>query len=430
MSSIGLSARPGRQRWVIIFWMFVISAVSYLDRNNLSIAASAIKDSFHLSDKQLGVVFSAFVLGYALCQPFAGRIADRFGPHRTINVAILWWSLFTALTALVPPGLPYSLALLVGVRCLLGIGESVIFPAGNRLVAAWIPKQERGLANGLIFAGVGIGGGVAPPLVTWIVVTQGWPWAFYVSAIIGLAVGAFWFLLVRDEPAQHLRVGTAERDYIAAGLPANVRTDASPVHWWRIVADRQVAMLTASYFCFGYVAYIFFSWFFLYLSKVRGLELKSSAILATLPFIAMTLGSAIGGSISDRLTRRYGDRVGRCYVAAAAMLLASLFVAMATQVSDARLAAIVLAGGAGSLYAAQSAFWTLSAGIGGRSAGTLSGIMNMGGQIGGVVVASLTPILADTFGWTASFLFAGGLCGLGGIVWFAIDPHHQLRDPN
>ncbi len=435
--SAGSVAGPpvGRLRWTVIGWMFVISAVSYLDRNNLSIAAGAIKKSFGLSDVQLGGVFSAFVLGYALSQPFAGRIADRFGAYRTIAVAIVWWGVFTALTPLVPPTMVYALPVLIGVRLLLGIGESVIFPASNRLVGNWIPASERGLANGLIFAGVGIGGGIAPPLVTWLVVTSGWQSAFYVSALLGIAAGAGWLVFVRDTPAAHPAISPGEQAYIDAGRPAAPGAAAgiisgagSGIAWRTVIRDRQILVLTFSYFCFGYVAYIFFSWFFLYLSTVRGLDLKASAVMATLPFLAMTLFSTLGGIAADRLSRRHGERAGRCLLAAAAMFVAGLFVMSATQVADARLAAVVLAGGAGSLYVAQSAYWTLSANIGGRSSGAVSGVMNMGAQLGGVVTASLTPIVAHAFGWTASFVTAGFVALAGGLAWLLVDPGHVLAD--
>ena len=406
--------------------MFVVSAVSYLDRNNLAIAASSIKEAFNLSDRQLGLVFSAFVFGYALSQPFAGRIADRFGPYRTVAIAIVWWSLFTALSALVPPSVPHALLLLIAVRCLLGVGESVIFPASSRLVSSWVPLSERGLANGIIFAGVGIGGGIAPPLVTWIVVTLGWQSAFYISALIGLVVGGVWLLLVRDDPAQHPAISPTELAYIEANTGRRDAVKTVNARWLDVIRDRQVALLTGSYFCFGYVAYIFFSWFFIYLSKVRGLDLKASAVLATLPFLAMTVFSTLGGLACDRIAKRKGDRIGRCVVAAGAMMFACLCVAAATQVQSAALASLVLAGGAGSLYVAQSSYWTLSANIGRQSAGAVSGVMNMGAQIGGVITASTTPIVAESFGWTASFLVAAGVALAGGIAWLWVDPSHVL----
>src|SRR5208283_1255099 len=155
----------GRLRWVLIFWMFAISAIAYLDRVNISIAVDFIEREFKLDDPHFGLIFSAFGFGYALFQAPGGRLADRFGPRKVLALGALWWALFTSLTALVPSRWSHALLLLISVRFLLGIGEAVVFPASNRLVATWIPSRERGLANGFIFAGVGAGAGVAPPLI-------------------------------------------------------------------------------------------------------------------------------------------------------------------------------------------------------------------------------------------------------------------------
>ena len=145
----------GRLRWVLIFWMFLISAIAYLDRVNISIAGQAIQKDFNMDDVQLGWVFSAFVLGYALFQVPGGRMADRFGPRRILLLAVIWWGIFTSLTAATPPSISFAIALLISMRFLLGVGEAVVYPASNSLVARWIPSAERGIANGLIFAGVG-----------------------------------------------------------------------------------------------------------------------------------------------------------------------------------------------------------------------------------------------------------------------------------
>jgi ACS family glucarate transporter-like MFS transporter len=422
-----MSKPVGRTRWVVIACTFVIAAVSYLDRNNISIAASSLQREFALTNVQLGTVFSAFIMGYAFTQPIAGRIADRCGAARVIGMAIVWWSVFTALLPWVPTGVPYSMAILLAVRFLLGIGEAVIFPASNRLVANWIPTRERGVANGLIFAGVGVGGASAPPLITLIMLSHSWRWAFWLCALIGVAAGILWMLLVRNSPAESRHVSAAERAYIEAGLPVHAKSEGKPAGWLDIAADRHVLMLTLSYFCYGYVAYIFFTWFFKYLSDVRGLNLKSSALYATLPFIAMALASWLGGWTSDKLVAVTGKRFARCGVAGLSMLAASIFVFVATQVADARVAALVLAGGAGALYFAQSAFWAMSADIGGRSAGLLSGIMNMGCQIGGVVTAALTPVLANALGWTASFAITAGVALVGAAAWAFVDPFHHVK---
>jgi ACS family glucarate transporter-like MFS transporter len=427
MAAVHPTGQAGNRRWVVVFCTFVIAAVSYLDRNNISIAASSVQKEFGLSNVQLGAVFSAFITGYALTQPLAGRIADRFGASRAIAAAIVWWSVFTSILPAIPVGIPGAMAVILAVRFLLGVGEAIIFPASNRLVASWIPSRERGLANGLIFAGVGVGGGVAPPLITFIMLNHSWRWAFWLCALLGIAAGAMWVLLVRNSPAEQPDISAAELAYIKAGLPAHVAGTGRPARWLDVILDKQVAVLTLSYFCYGYVAYIFFTWFFKYLSDVRGLNLKASALYATLPFVAMALASSLGGLVSDKLVGVVGKRAARCGVAGASLAAASVFVWLATQVADARLAALVLAGGAGALYFAQSAFWAISADVGGPSAGLVSGIMNMGCQLGGVVTAALTPVIANSFGWTASFAAAALVCLVGAVGWIFVDPFHVLE---
>lgn len=418
----------GRVRWLLIFWMLVISAVSFLDRVNISIAGPSIEREFHLDHIKLGWIFSAWVLGYALFQAPSGRLADHFGPRRILLAGTVWWAVFTALTALAPANIRASLAILLAVRFLLGVGESIVYPGSNRLVAAWIPSQERGLANGLIFAGVGLGAAVTPPLIAYIIYHHGWRSSFWSCALIGLAISGLWFLMARDEPRHHPWVSPEEASHISAGLPQVTTTVESQALPWRTMLTNQIVwVITASYFGFVYVAYIFFTWFFTYLSVVRGLNLKASAGYSMLPFAAMAAGSSLGGWISDRLTRSYGKRVGRCFAASAATVLAAVFVGLGTHVSDARLASVVLAGGAGALYLAQSAFWSVSSDIGGRSAGSVSGIMNMGGQLGGATTASLTPFVAKHFGWEMSFWVAAGFCFLSAFAWLMVDPHEQLK---
>ena len=415
-------------RWMLIAWMLVISAVSYLDRVNISIAGPSIEREFHLDHIRLGWVFSAWVLGYALFQAPSGRLADRFGPRRVLALGTLWWALFTALTALSPSGIAGSLVILMIVRFSLGVGESIMYPASNRLVATWIPSQERGLANGLIFAGVGAGAAVTPPVIAYVILHHGWRASFWICALVGLVVGALWFLLARDNPGEHPWVNAKENAHILAGLPQTSRNIAhNPSLPWRtILVSKNVLAITASYFAFGYVVYIFFTWFFTYLSTVRGLNLKSSAQYAMLPFAAMAIGSALGGWLSDGLAKRYGKRVGRCVLASVCTVLAAIFVGIGTNVKDAGLASVVLAGGAGVLYLSQSSFWSVSCDIGGLSAGSVSGVMNMGCQIGGAVTASLTPWIAIRFGWGMSFAVAGVVCFLGAISWLMVDPEQQL----
>ena len=181
-------------RWSLIFWLFMLSAVAFLDRVNISIAGSSLAAAYHLSNVQLGWVFSAFLAGYALFQTPGGRLADRLGPRRVLAGGVIWWGIFTALTAAVPSSIRGALFLFVSIRFLLGAGEAVVYPASNQFVARWIPTQERGIANGWIFAGVGAGAGLSPPLITYIMMHYGWRASFWVGAVIGLAAGLVWFI--------------------------------------------------------------------------------------------------------------------------------------------------------------------------------------------------------------------------------------------
>ncbi len=420
--------KPTRVRWLLIGWTFLISAIAYLDRVNISIAGRTIAKEFNLTDEQLGWVFTAFVLGYALFQAPAGRLADRFGPRWVLTAAVLWWAVFTTLVVAIPPSLSSSLLMLIAIRFSLGIGEAVVYPASNRLVAEWIPSRERGIANGLIFAGVGAGAGVTPPLIVYLMQNYGWRWSFVVSAIIGIAAGAVWFAIARDKPSQHPWVNASEAQLIETGLPHAAKSQSAGLPWARILHSRELWAMTLSYFAYGYAAYIFFSWFFIYLNSVRGLDLKASRWWAMLPFIAMALASPLGGWISDRITASRGARIGRCGIAVVGIAFAAIFIALGTQVESARLASVVLAGGAGALYLSQSSFWAVTAEIAGPSAGTVSGIMNMGGQLGGALTASLSPWIAHRFGWTASFLTAASLCAIAAIAWFFVDPARRLYD--
>jgi ACS family glucarate transporter-like MFS transporter len=424
-------------RWFLVFWLFVLSAVSFLDRVNISVAASAIATEYRLSDVELGWVFSAFLWGYALFQTMGGWLADRIGPRRVLAAGVVWWGIFTALTAAVSPALTGAVFFFVSVRFLLGAGEAIIYPASNQFVSRWIPTQERGIANGLIFAGVGAGAGSAPAIVTYIMVHYGWRWSFWLSALLGLVVGVVWYLAARDTPQQHPSVSASELTHIQSGLTASrSREDerdttagakTNNIPWRIILRSKEVWLITLSYFCFGYVAWIFFSWFHRYLFKVRGLDLKSSAFYSTLPPLAMVACSLLGGVINDKLSKSYGKRAGRCGIAAFALFLTAVLLVFGSQAESAQLASLVLAGGAGALYLAQSSYWSVTADIAGSRAGSTSGFMNMGAQLGGGVTAVLTPVIAVHAGWTYPFIFAAVLSALGATAWLAVNPMRTLE---
>ena len=427
-----MSDRTTKIRWLLIGLLFVLSAVAFLDRVNMSIAAPWMIVDYHLTDVQFGLLSTAFLLGYALLQTPAGWLADRWGPRRVLAGGVLWWGMFTAVTASVPLSLASAFGVLLLARFSLGAGEAVMYPGSSQFVARWIPTQERGLANGLIFAGVGVGSAVSPPLVTYLLIHHGWRYSFWMCAFIGLAVGLVWGLASRDQPEQHSWGAATELNAINSGLTLGgsgstaARTAKSSVPWGTILSNSSVWAITVSYFCYGYVAWIFFAWFYVYLARVRGMNLKSSAFYGTLPFLAMAIGCALGGVIADSLTQKISRRAGRCGVAVVGIAFTAIFLAFGSTVKSAPLASVILAGGAGALYLSQSSYWAITADIGGRFSGSLSGFMNMGCQFGGAVTSFLTPYIAQQFGWTASFLVAAVLSVVGSLLWLLVNPDEPV----
>jgi len=424
--------RRTRVRYFLAFWLFVLSGVAFLDRTNISIAGIQISTEYGLGNQRLGWIFSAFLIGYAGFQLPAGWLATHYGPRRVLTLGVMWWGIATALTALLPSGISHAVMLLIAIRFALGAGEAVIYPAANQFVARWVPVRERGVINGLIFAGVGAGSGLTPPLLTWLITHHGWRAAFWFSAVIGVIAGAVWWQYARDTPEEHFDVGPLELSEIRAGIsgavpePRAVSVEDDVISWKAIFRRRDLPALMVGYFSFGYIAWIFFSWFFLYMAQVRGFDLKSSARYSMLPFLSMTVCCLAGGVLSDRLTSSYGLRIGRGGLASAALLCTACFLVIGSKVHSPQLAGVILAGGAGALYLSQSSFWSVSIDIAGRSSGVFSSMVNMGGQIGGAVTASLTPWIAQRFGWSISFAVAAALAVVGALCWMTVHPERPL----
>jgi ACS family glucarate transporter-like MFS transporter len=420
-------AAHSKIRLFLVFWLFVLSAVAYLDRTNISVAAVQLAREFGIDRIHLGWVFSAFLVGYAAFQVPAGWLAVRYGPRKTLGIGILWWSVFSVGTTLVSPALGSVLLQLMAVRFVLGLGEALMYPSANQFIAVWIPQQDRAKANGWLFAGVGVGAGITPPLVTALMLNFGWRASFWVSAAIGLCAALVWYLAARDRPEQHPGVSPAELAHIRAGMAPAASNATIP--WSRILSDKDVWMLSASYFAFGYIAFIFLTWFFIYLADAHGLNLTKSALYATLPFMSMTVCCLGGGAISDWVSRVYGLYAGRCLFPCAALLACGVFLVLGSRADDALVASVILAGGAGALYLSQASYWAVSADFAGRHTGIVSGVMNMGCQIAGAITASLTPWIAARFGWPAAFYVAAGFAAFGAFAWLGVNPARTLEPP-
>ncbi|MCP9449296.1 MAG: MFS transporter [Nitrospira sp.] len=412
-------------RRLILGLLFAVSVVTYVDRVNISVAARQMMPALGLTDQQMGFVFSAFVIGYALFQIPGGWLADRWGARLVLAIGLLWWSCFTAFTAIAASsflaGALGILGALALTRFLLGVGEGVALPTFNRAVTDWLPAHERGFGIGMAIGGIGVGSAITPPLTAWIMVNYGWQTAFYLSAALGIGLAGLWWTVVRDRPDDHSQ--KEEKSTLSSG-DHSTKSPAIPWIAWRKTPS--VRWLVLSYTCLGYVAYIYMSWFYLYLVNVRGFNLLRGGLYAAAPFLAILVFCPLGGWITDRLALKHGITKGRRIVGQAGMVLAALFIAGGAIIDSPYWAIANLSFGAGWLYFSVGAYWSSTGDLSKTHAGSLSGLMNMGANIGGAVSPSLTPWIAEQWGWPFSLSVAALIALAGGLMWWRIDPEKGL----
>lgn len=411
---------------MILGLLFAISVVTYIDRVNISVTAREMMPALGLTDQQMGYVFSAFVVGYALFQVPGGWLSDRWGIRIVLTIALIWWSCFTAWTAMAATsflagslGIVGALAL---VRFLLGVGEAAALPTFNRAVTDWLPPHERGLGIGTAIGGIGIGAAITPPLTAWVMVNYGWQTAFYLSSGIGIGLAAIWWFLAADRPATH--PWTTHRVATPCTTPASTTRPSIP--WTTLRNTPSVWWLMLSYGCLGYVAYVYMSWFYLYLVNERGFTVLRGGLFAAAPFLTILVSCPLGGWVTDRLTIRQGVTKGRQIVGMVGMGLAAGSIALGSALESPYLAIASLSLGAGWLYFTIGAYWSSTSDLSPTHTGSLSGLMNMGANLGGAISPTLTPWLAQQWGWSASLGFAAFIAFIGGIMWIRIKPGDGL----
>jgi len=392
----------------LVALLAVTATASYLSRVNVSVAGALMMKELALDQIRMGRVFSAFLLGYALCQIPAGMLADRFGARRVLGIAALSWVAATALMAISPAAA--ALPVLLGARLLLGIGEAPTFPAAAQAVSRHVPADARGRANGFVIAAIGLGSAIAPPLVGAVMVRFGWRAALAASSLPALAVALVW-LSVRAMPP------------VVAGADA-APSPASPLSptGGRSLRTPSFVLLTASYTLQGYVGYIFVFWFYLYLVDVRKFDLLRGALWASLPWLLSIVSIPLGGAVSDALVKRLGSATGRRIVPMAGLLGGAGFLSAGARTPDARVAAVCLALATALVLSVEGPFWAAMMDAAGPRSGTAGGIMNMGSNVGGFVSPALTPVLAASIGWENALHVAAALSVVGGLLWLGIGP--------
>jgi ACS family glucarate transporter-like MFS transporter len=433
----GPPTAPTKVRWGIMALLAAVSALTYLDRLNLSIAGQYIQDEFAFSTQTMGWILSAFVWGYMLCQIAGGWLGDRYGPRWVLTLAILWWSAFTAGTAVAPRlplaawwGLPSSF---VTMRFMIGVGEASTFPNANKLVANWLGATHRALGNSLPFAGIGLGGSVTPVLIAWLMQRWGWRTSFYICGLLGMLVALVWNRYATDRPEQHWGVNAAELAVIRAnrienqtgGISGGPLRSAPP--WKRMLSSRSIWALVLSAFCVGYQAFIFYTWFYIYLVRVRGLTVMQGGVWGAAPFLAIAILAPLGGWFSDRAVERFGHRRGRRTALWLGILCSGATLWLGAHAIDIPAAIVLLALAAGSNLFATATVWAVCIDLAPTFSGSLSGLMNTFGTLGGAVSPILTAYIASRWGWPQALDCAALSSVIAAVLWLGVDASENVE---
>ena len=428
--SAGVPGRRGRMtrvRWGIVGMAFLGTTINYLDRANLAVAAPFISDELNLGSFQLGLILSGFFWTYAVGQLLAGYLVDRYGARLMYTFSAVWWSLFTAASAIAQ-----GFASLFGFRLLLGIGEAPAYPSNVKATGEWFPKQERGLATGIYDSGARAGTAAAAPIVAGLIAVIGWRGSFVVTGLLGLVWALGWALFYR-RPREHPMVSEEEIEYIEAGQDREPEEGAeedseagerSRIRWIDLLRYRAVWGMILGNFCVGFVIYWFVTWFPSYLVEDRGFDLLEVGIYGALPALVAIPTGWLGGLVADRLVSRgVGLTAARkgCIVGG---LLFSTVAALSLVTPSAILAVALLSASYGSLTFANASVWSLPADLAPTQGHTasLAGLMNFAGNAAGIAVStSVGALLALTGGsYVLPVLSAFGFAVLGALVYLFV----------
>ncbi len=402
---------------VIVTLMVALSLVSYVNRTAMSIASLDIIREFQLSETEMGSIFSAFLLSYALLMPVGGRLADRWGARRVLAGGTAGSGLFSIVTAAV--GLVFSSGALVAfqaVRFGLGAFAAPLYPACARTNADWMPPHKRARVQGLILSGAPLGSAITPVLMVWLMTSFGWRAAFCIVGLATIGTSLLWAALGRDsfEPAPK----TARE----------VRVEPSGGRAWKsLLANQNLRWLSLSYFSLNYFEYIFFYWIYYYFGQIRRVRQSESAIYTSVLLLAMMVAMPAAGWFSDRLIPRLGVERSRRWTAVVGMALSAALLSLGINAGTGWLMVALLALALGLAASAEGPSWASAIDAGGENAGAASGVMNGIGNLGGLLAPVLTPFVAQRAGWSAGLYLGSAIVLVGALAWFFIRPTRDAQ---
>ena len=410
-----------RGRWNassnVLLLLCAMYFITYVDRVNVSSAAAAFKSELGFSNTELGFVFSAFAYPYLVCQVIGGWFGDRFGARRTLIVCGLTWAIATMLTGLVT-----GLWSMIAVRVLLGLGEGATFPTATRAMSTWLPGGKSGWGQGITHAAARLGNAVTPPLVILLIAWISWRGSFVIMGAVSLVWVLAWAWYYKDEPHTHPGMTPAD----LALLPAPRPKKKAKTPWGPLL--RRMAPVTFVYFCYGWTLWTFLSWVPQFMLHAYKLDLKNSALFASLVFFGGVVGDALGGWLSDYIYRKTGSLTrARRDLVVFGMIGSFLCSAPVLFVTDPMLAALSLGGAFFFAELTIGPMWAIPMDIAPEFSGTASGLMNTGSAFAAIVSPVVFGIVIDRTGnWSLPFYGTMGLLLIGTAAAFLMRPEQTF----
>ncbi len=414
---------PTRVRFRVLSLLIALASLTYFDRLCISVAAPTISQEFNFSPVQMGYIFSAFTLAYALFEIPSGWFGDYFGTRKALTRIVLWWSAFTMLT-----GATTGFTSLFIVRLLFGAGEAGAIPNSASTVSRWFPAAQRGRAMGGVCIGHAIGAAATPPIVFKLIEWQGWRLTFVEFGALGAVWCLVWYLWFRDTPEEHAAVNDAEKSLIRSGLPV-VQQHTHQIPWRAFIKSKNIFFLCAMYFAYGYSLYFYITWLPTYLLQARGFSTASAGFFSALPWIFGAVAFMCGGWLTDYLVAHGKPRLARCGIGVFGLTMSALMLVFVARAQNNVVAALLIAVALYFQFLTTPAVWATCLDIGRRRSGVVTGITNTFGNLAGTLAPIVFGYILQKWGsWTIPFYVAAGFLAVGVVMWLFIDPRRPLDE--
>lgn len=407
-------------RWYFAIGFFFIGVIAYMDRSNISYIAVPMMKDLGLTKTQFGLLASFFSLGYALMQVPSGMLAEKFGPRKMITVALVWWSAFTILTGMIKHH-----GLLYFIRFLFGVGEAPMYPSNAVFNSFWFAKNEKGRASSALLAGSYFGPVLAPIITIAIVNAFNWQAVFYIFGVVGILMAVLWAIIAKDLPEQHKMVNDAEKRFITQNRDI-VANEKSLPPWKRFLSHFSFYAIALQYFVVQFVIALFLIWLPTYLTEQYHVNFKKMTISA-LPWLFMFFLILFAGAISDKILNTGQSRfVARGVIAIAGLVVFSISIFLAVHTDNLYVTIFWLSLCLGGVGISMGMSWAAATDLGRNFSGTVSGWMNLWGNVGALISPLLAGIVVDHLGWSMTLQLLIVPAIIAAILWFFVKPDKPL----